>query len=80
MLPDTSALGASLIAEKIRSAISACQIEHTGSEFGCVTASFGAVSREPKAGDELTTVIKAADEALYNAKATGRNKVSTAPA
>jgi len=80
VLPDTSALGASRIAEKIRSAISACQIEHTGSEFGCVTASFGAVSREPKAGDELTTVIKAADEALYNAKATGRNKVSTAPA
>jgi PleD family two-component response regulator len=28
--------------------------------------------------DDLTTVIKAADEALYNAKATGRNKGSTA--
>jgi PleD family two-component response regulator len=27
--------------------------------------------------DDLTAVIKAADEALYNAKATGRNKVST---
>jgi diguanylate cyclase (GGDEF)-like protein len=78
VLPDTSALGASLIAEKIRSAICACHIEHAGSEFGCVTASIGAVSREPQMDDDLTTAIKAADEALYNAKATGRNKVSTA--
>ena len=79
VLPDTSALGASLIAEKIRSAISACHIEHAGSEYGCVTASIGTVSREPQTDDDLTAVIKAADEALYNAKATGRNKVSTAP-
>jgi diguanylate cyclase (GGDEF)-like protein len=79
VLPDTSALGASQIAEKIRSAISACQIEHAGSEYGCVTASIGTVSREPKPDDDLTAVIKAADEALYNAKAAGRNKVSTAP-
>ena len=80
VLPDTSALGASLIAEKIRSAISACHIEHAGSEYGCVTASIGTVSREPQTDDDLTAVIKAADEALYNAKATGRNKVSTAQA
>jgi len=53
--PDTSALGASLIAEKIRSAICACHIEHAGSEFGCVTASIGAVSREPQMDDDLTT-------------------------
>ena len=79
VLPDTSAHGASLIAEKIRSAISACHIEHAGSEYGCVTASIGTVSREPQTDDDLTAVIKAADEALYNAKATGRNKVSTAP-
>ena len=79
VLPDTAAPGASLIAEKIRSAISACQIEHAGSEYGCVTASIGAVSREPQPDDDLTAVIKAADEALYNAKASGRNKVSTAP-
>jgi diguanylate cyclase (GGDEF)-like protein len=78
VLPDTSAVGASLIAEKIRSAICACRIEHAGSEFGCVTASIGAVSREPQVDDDVTTVIKAADEALYNAKATGRNKVSIA--
>jgi diguanylate cyclase (GGDEF)-like protein len=80
VLPDTSAFGASVVAEKIRSAISACQIEHAGSEYGCVTASIGTVSRKPQTHDDLTAVIKAADEAMYDAKATGRNKVSTAPA
>jgi diguanylate cyclase (GGDEF)-like protein len=78
VLPDTRAPGASVIAEKIRSAIWACRIEHAGSEYGCVTASIGTVSWEPQVDDDLTSVIKAADEALYNAKATGRNKVSTA--
>src|ERR1700681_3148558 len=78
VLPETSAAGASLIAEKIRSAICACQNENAGSEYGCVTASIGAVSRGPQMDDDLTTVIKAADEALYNAKAPGRNKGSTA--
>ncbi|MGY6163486.1 sensor domain-containing diguanylate cyclase [Paraburkholderia strydomiana] len=76
VLPDTPTEGASEIAERIRSAISDCGIEHAGSEYGRVTASIGAVSCEPRHDDEVTAVIKAADEALYDAKATGRNKVS----
>ncbi|QIE28086.1 hypothetical protein SBC1_61970 (plasmid) [Caballeronia sp. SBC1] len=65
---------------KIRAAICACQIEHAGSEYGCVTASIGAASGNPQAAHDVTTVINAADEALYEAKATGRNKVWTARA
>jgi len=76
VLPDTPASGATEIAEKIRSAISDCGIEHAGSEFGRVTASIGVVSRMPETDDDLTAAIKAADEALYNAKATGRNRVA----
>ena len=76
VLPDTPADGASEIAERIRRAISDCGIEHAGSEHGRVTASIGAVSRAPMSDDEVAAMIKAADEALYNAKATGRNKVS----
>lgn len=76
VLPDTPATGASEIAEKIRRAICSCGIEHAGSEHGCVTASIGAVSCTPQSDDDVTAVIKAADEALYNAKATGRNRVS----
>jgi diguanylate cyclase (GGDEF)-like protein len=76
VLPDTPASGATEIAEKIRSAISDCGIEHAGSEFGRVTASIGVVSRMPETDDDLTAALKAADEALYNAKATGRNRVT----
>ena len=47
-----------------------------GSEHGCVTASIGAVSCTPRRDHDVAAVINAADEALYNAKATGRNKVS----
>ncbi|GAB3626430.1 sensor domain-containing diguanylate cyclase [Pandoraea terrae] len=78
VLPNTPPAGASLIAEKIRVAISELGIEHTGSEHGRVTASIGMASWTPNQGDDVTAVIKAADEALYNAKATGRNKVSRA--
>jgi diguanylate cyclase (GGDEF)-like protein len=76
VLPDTPASGASEIAERIRNAICECAIEHAGSEYGRVTASIGVVSRVPLTNDDLTAAIKAADEALYNAKATGRNRVS----
>ncbi|MFM0084863.1 diguanylate cyclase [Paraburkholderia sediminicola] len=76
VLPDTPADGASEIAEKIRNAICDCGIEHAGSEYGRVTASIGVVSTQPQTDDDLTTAIRAADEALYKAKATGRNRVA----
>jgi diguanylate cyclase (GGDEF)-like protein len=76
VLPDTPASGASEIAERIRNTICECAIEHAGSEYGCVTASIGVVSRMALTNDDLTATIKAADEARYNGKATGRNRVS----
>lgn len=76
VLPDTPPDGASMIAEKIRLAISELAIEHAGSEYGRVTASIGSASWVPDQDVDVSTVIKAADEALYNAKAAGRNKVA----
>lgn len=76
VLPDTPAEGAAFIAEKIRSAISALAIEHAGSEYGHITASIGAAAWAPEQDGDVTAVIRAADEALYNAKATGRNRVA----
>ncbi|CAE6791293.1 hypothetical protein R69749_07134 [Paraburkholderia domus] len=76
VLPDTPPAGAAQIAEQIREAISELAIEHAGSEYGRVTASIGTASWTPEQDGDVTAVIKAADEALYNAKATGRNKVS----
>ncbi|WP_413231299.1 diguanylate cyclase [Paraburkholderia kirstenboschensis] len=76
VLPDTPSHGAHVIAEKIRSAICKLAIEHAGSEYGCVTASIGFASWTPDRNSDVTTVIRAADAALYNAKATGRNRVA----
>lgn len=76
VLPDTPPAGAAQIAEQIREAISELAIEHAGSEYGRVTASIGMASWEPEQDDDVSAVIRAADEALYNAKATGRNRVS----
>jgi diguanylate cyclase (GGDEF)-like protein len=78
VLPDTPPAGATEIAEKIRTAISELAIEHAGSEYGRVTASIGAASWMPEQEGDVSTVIKAADEALYNAKSAGRNKVARA--
>src|SRR3989337_2307501 len=44
-------------------------------EFANATASIGIT--EYIKGDSLETMIKRADDALYDAKATGRNRVST---
>ncbi|MEX8194836.1 sensor domain-containing diguanylate cyclase [Comamonas guangdongensis] len=75
VLPDTSPEGAASIAENIRTAISDLAIEHVGSEHGHVTASIGAAVWTPERDMDVSAVIRAADEALYSAKATGRNKV-----
>ena len=76
VLPGTPPAGAVQIAEQIREAISELAIEHAGSEYGRVTASIGMASWAPEQDSDVSAVIRAADEALYNAKATGRNRVS----
>nr|WP_232519285.1 diguanylate cyclase [Caballeronia insecticola] len=78
VLPDTPAEGAACIAEKIRVAISDLSIEHAGSEYGRVTASIGLASWRPEGDVEVSALIRAADEALYDAKARGRNRVMQA--
>ncbi|CAJ0819177.1 hypothetical protein LMG19087_03679 [Ralstonia wenshanensis] len=79
LLPDTPEEGAAQIAERIRAAIDGLALEHASSEYGHVTASIGLASWTPEKEGEPTAVIKAADEALYYAKATGRNKVAKVP-
>ena len=76
VLPDTSPEGAASIAEKIRAAISNLAIEHKASEYGRVTASIGAAAWTPEQDVDVSAVIRAADAALYDAKATGRNRVA----
>ncbi|HTI17696.1 MAG TPA: sensor domain-containing diguanylate cyclase [Trinickia sp.] len=75
VLPETESAGALSLAENLRNAIAQLAIEHAGSDQGKVTVSIGVASWQGKVADSVTSVVKAADEALYQAKAIGRNRV-----
>jgi diguanylate cyclase (GGDEF)-like protein len=76
VLPETDAAGAAVVGEKVRAAIGALGIEHRGSDFGYVTVSIGATTWQPDHDTDVTVVIRTADEALYTAKAAGRNTMA----
>jgi diguanylate cyclase (GGDEF)-like protein len=73
LLPDSDRDGASVIAEKVRVAIS--EIDVAGVSRS-ITASFG-VAAIPEDAAEPTLLLRAVDRALYLAKAQGRNRVET---
>lgn len=71
----TDAEQATLIAQKICQAFKTAQLPHAASSFGYVTVSIGLVAMTPHGYDSAASIIKAADKALYLAKAQGRNQV-----
>jgi len=75
ILPETDLTGALTIAENIRQTVTAMAIRHEGSPYQIVTASIGVASAQPSRGKERGTLLDAADQALYRAKAAGRNAV-----
>jgi diguanylate cyclase len=77
ILPRTSLEQAVIVANQIRGAIARRKIvdKSTQDNYGDLTLSFGAA--EYRANEPLTEVIRRADTALYHAKRTGRNRVST---
>ena len=75
ILPDTDLQGGRFIAEKIRKTVFECNIIHSSSKVAqSVSLSLGVCTYtgQFKSAQELT---KNADDALYNAKAHGRNRV-----
>lgn len=62
------------LAERIRMAVEGAQIEHLATERAIVTISVGIALLED--GDDLDTLTKYADEAVYKAKNQGRNQVA----
>lgn len=70
LLPDTDAEGALKLAERIRLAISAS----SKTAAGIITVSIGAACACEE-DDTHETIVQRADEALYRAKANGRNRV-----
>lgn len=79
LLPDTDALGAWQVAERLRVAVEALGIPHAPAGAGrVVTLSVGYATREPDSEAAATTpeaLLNAADEQLYAAKRDGRNRV-----
>jgi diguanylate cyclase (GGDEF)-like protein len=74
VLPDTTLEGAHRRAEEIRAAVQALNLRHQDNALDPVTVSIGlALYPEHAAGPEA--LIRIADEALYEAKAGGRNRV-----
>jgi diguanylate cyclase (GGDEF)-like protein len=77
VLKDTEAGGARELAERLRVAIESLRIG-AGDEDISVTASFGVVTY-PTEESDWSALFRAADRALYRAKAQGRNVVGSVP-
>ena len=75
VLPETVGQETILVAERIRHEIETTAITYEKNQF-FITASIGL--SEYRKNDTLESIIKRADEAMYRAKSSGRNKVCDA--
>jgi len=75
VLPDTDVEGARRLAQAMCTAVSALGLEHPESEHKVVTISMGVYSEQLDKIHDSAFLLKHADEALYKAKASGRNKI-----
>ncbi|MBZ0145891.1 MAG: diguanylate cyclase [Rhodocyclaceae bacterium] len=76
LLPATEPDGALIVAERIRAAVTALRLPHSGSEVADhVTVSIGVASIQVTGNGVPSSLVAADDAALYRAKHTGRNRV-----
>ena len=79
LLPGTDLAGALQLAEKLRQVVEQEPCPHPQGPIA-VTISLGVCAARPRAPDCSEALIQAADQALYAAKAGGRNRVCHVPA
>lgn len=76
ILPNTSLQGAVCIAENIQAHLQKLTLPHKASPIGRITISIGIAVTIPSIKNSPKDLLKTADQALYNAKANGRNRFS----
>ena len=79
VLPETSGDGGLVVAEKLREGIEALAIEHRESPYGRVTISLGVAATLSAHQIPMGVLLHAADQALFEAKKSGKNCVKQAP-
>ncbi|HTV22459.1 MAG TPA: diguanylate cyclase [Polyangiaceae bacterium] len=75
ILPNTNPLGANVVAERIRRAFEASETQFEGKTLK-ITMSVGVASAQGIATNPVSVLAARADEALYHAKRSGRNRVA----
>lgn len=79
LLPNTPTQGAQFLAFKISAELARMNLPHTSSSLGGrITLSIGCATCRPKPGCNPAVLVAAADKALYQAKAMGRDRVVVA--
>lgn len=79
LLPETSERSAEKIAERLRHELAAAAIPHEHSSIGhWLTVSIGVAAIVPDAVQSSRELVHLADSALYNAKGSGRDRVTLA--
>ena len=76
LLAHTADKGAAIVGDALRGAVEGLNLAHAGSPFGRVTISVGVGSTVPDRGSNPERLLAAADNALYEAKSAGRNRVA----
>lgn len=76
LLPETDIRGSAVVAERLRRTVENAKIPHPDNPpHDVITISAGVASYDPRMATDADAIVQLADQALYRAKAAGRNKV-----